>query len=204
MNAAKASSTKSKTPANTFRNVKADVVFAALSLAEEHGWQNISMADIAVRAGMTLTDIHDHFDDRTDILAAYGRMIDRQVLKEFKASTDEDHKDMLFDLLMERFDALNENRDAVISILQSFKTDPKQAIIGLPHLARSMSWMLEAAGIPTSGAKGAIKVAGLSGLYLKTAYTWMRDDTEDMSKTMAALDKNLSNAQQLGKTLGLY
>ena len=59
-----------------------------------------------------------------------------------------------------------------------------------------MSWILEACGEDTSGVKGAIKVVGLSGLYLKTLKTWVDDDSPDMAATMAALDNSLKNADE--------
>jgi hypothetical protein len=96
---------------------------------------------------------------------------------------------------MERFDVLSEHRDAVISILSSFRTDPKEAIISLPHLARSMTWMMEAAGLDTSGFKGAARVTGLTLLYANVLRVWIKDDSEDQAKTMAALDKNLDRAE---------
>jgi hypothetical protein len=35
----------------------------------------------------------------------------------------------------------------------------------------------------------------LTALYLYTVRTWIEDDSEDMAKTMAALDKNLERAE---------
>jgi hypothetical protein len=96
---------------------------------------------------------------------------------------------------MERFDALNEQRAGIVAILDSFRHDPKQAVITLPHLGRSMSWMLDAAGIDTGGVKGLMKIAGLTAVYLDTLRAWKDDDSEDMAKTMAALDRNLARAE---------
>ena len=110
---------------------------------------------------------------------------------------------MLFEILMERFDVLNADRPAVLSILKTVMRDPKQAVIGLPHLGRSMAWMLEAAGIETTGVRGAVRVAGLTGVYLYTVKSWMGDDSADLSKTMAALDRALSRAQQCASTFML-
>ena len=95
---------------------------------------------------------------------------------------------------MERFDLLNEDRESLKAILSSFKRDPKQVLLSWPHLCRSMSWILEAVGEDTRGIKGAIKVAGLSGVYLKTLKTWVEDDSADMAATMATLDKTLKTA----------
>ena len=134
--------------------VKQKAVEAALKLAEARGWQNISLSDIARDAEIDMAMMHDHFEDRFDVLAALGRMIDRKVLENI---TSDDHglpeRDRLFDIMMERFDVLNDYRGGLTSILSSFKTDPKQAVISLPHLGRSMSWMLEAAGIETANPK---------------------------------------------------
>lgn len=184
--------------------VKEKAVQAALALAAEKGWAQTGLKDIAVKAKVPLRELHEHFEDRADILAAYGRMIDRRVL-ENSGENDGDlsPRDRLFDILMERLDVLNDDRAGVCAILKSFCFDPKQAVIGLPHLGRSMSWMLEAAGIDTTGIRGAVRVAGLTGLYLKTLKVWMSDEDADMGKTMAALDKNLGRAERWAESFGL-
>lgn len=179
-------------------------VEAALSLAAQQGWERTSLREIALHAGMSLPELFGLFEDKADVLAAYGRMLDRRVL-EAAGTPDPDSsaRDRLFDVLMERFEALNDHRGGVIAILRSFRADPKQAVIACPHLARSMSWMLEAAGIDTGGLRGAVKVAGLTGLYLKVLRDWAADESPDLGRTMAALDKALSRAEKAANTLGL-
>lgn len=183
---------------------KYKAVKAALDLAAERGWQGVALHDVAARAGVKLAALYEYFDDKSDILAAYGRMIDRRVL-ETTGEPDEglSPRDRLFDLMMERYDALNENRAGVKSVLESFRFDPKQAVIGLPHLGRSMSWMLEAAGIGTAGMKGAVKVAGLTGIHLRVLWVWAEDESPDMAKTMAELDKQLERAERWAGGMGL-
>ena len=177
--------------------LKEQAVAAALDLASRMGWEMVTMTDIADKAHTSLAELSEIFDDKTDILAAYGRRIDKTVLERAgDADPSMPERDRLFDLLMERFDVLNENREAVLSIHKSFASDPKQAVISLPHLGRSMAWMLEAAGIETSGVKGAARVTGLAFVYLNALRHWSRDDSADLSKTMAALDKSLSRAER--------
>jgi hypothetical protein len=106
-------------------------------------------------------------------------------------------------MLMERFERLNKDRAAVVSILGSFKDDPKQMVISLPHLGRSMTWILEAAGIETLGWRGALRVAGLSVVYLYVLRVWTGDDTPDMPKTMAALDRALARVESWAGKTGL-
>ena len=184
--------------------VKEQVVHSALKLAAQMPWDMVTLTDIADDAGISLAALSDIFDDKCDILVAYGRMIDRAVLA---ACADPDpsssERDRLFEILMERFDVLNKNRGAVLSILKSFMPDPKQAVISLPHLGRSMVWMLECAGIETSGIKGCLRVVGLTAVYLACLKTWMKDDSEDLSMTMACVDKNLERAQMVANTISV-
>lgn len=190
-------------PVKSAENIKEKTVKATLKIAAEKGWEHTTLQDIAKQAKIPLHELHDYFDDRLDILTAMGRMIDRKTIENIgKNEADISKRDRLFDILMERFDVLNEHREGITAILRTFKCDPKQAVISLPHLCRSMSWMLDAAGIETSGIKGVAKVAGLSGLYLKTLWVWMNDESEDMAKTMAALDKNLERAERMANSLG--
>ena len=184
--------------------VKDKAIRAALDLAAERAWNGVSLSDIARKAKISLADLREHFDDRADILTAWGRMLDRRILDKVKEPDNSlSPRERLFDLLMERFDMLNEERDAVLSILSSFYPDPKQAVIALPHLAQSMTWMLEAAGIETTGLRGAVRVAGLTGLYLKTLWAWKNDDSADMPKTMAELDKNLERVERWAGMIAL-
>lgn len=186
------------------KNIKETTVLSALKLAADIGWAEIKLADIAKAAKIKLVDVRDYFDDKGDILTAFGRMIDKQVM-EALPEFDEDVpvRERLFDILMERFDALNAYRGGVVSVISSFKCDPKQAVISLPHLCKSMSWMLEAAGVNTSGVAGAARVAGMSGLYLRVLYVWAGDDSADMAKTMAALDRGLGFIDAWAERLGL-
>lgn len=199
--AAKTTAKKPKTPQKPTREA---IVSSALSLAAKMDWALITMSDIAEEAGTNLAVLSEMFDDKTDILVAYGRALDKKVLEACgEGDPAASPRDRLFDILMERFDILSADREAILSILKSFAPDPKQAVISLPHLGRSMAWMLEAAGVDTGGMRGAVRVAGLTVVYLNVVRHWMKDESEDLSRTMAALDKNLSRAEQAASTLML-
>lgn len=179
------------------------MVESMLVLARERGWELVDFEDIAQTAGVDIDDAREYFDDKGDILAAYGRKIDRQIFDNIAEDESLSCRDKLFDLMMERFDALNEEREAVISILDGFRGDPKEAVLSFPHLGRSMSRTLEASGIETDGIFGAAKVLGLVGIYLYVVRTWKDDDSADMAKTMAALDKALDRSEQVYEFLPL-
>lgn len=184
-------------------NPKEACVLAALDLAAARGWDQVTLLDIAQQSGVTLAEMFTHFEDKFDILAALGRKIDREMLERISAPEEGGApRDALFDILMDRFDVLNDYRAGIVAILQSFKYDPKQAVISLPHLCRSMTWVLESARVNTGGVRGAIRVSALTALYLKVVRVWMRDDTPDMAQTMAALDKELARVEKYATSFG--
>jgi len=184
-------------------NVKDMAIASALSLAAERPWQDISLADIIGHAQIDEGEAREYFDDKADVMAAYGRVIDRQMVENCALDGSAPHREQLFDLIMERFDIANENREAVISVVSSFKAEPKGALETLPHLSRAMARILEAAAIPTNGLMGCARVTAVMGIYLYALKIWMKDDSADLAKTMAALDKALDKAEMVYNSLPL-
>jgi len=109
--------------------------------------------------------------------------------------------DAAFEVLMRRFDALQPYRKALASILLAQTRDPAGALAGLAALQRSMTWMLEAAGLEAEGLRGLARARGLTLLYLATLRTWLRDESLDLAKTMAALDGYLRRLEALLRRL---
>lgn len=186
------------------QKTKDEIVVETLALAAQEGWGNLTFSRIAEHTGVTLFDLRTHFDDKMDILSAFGRMVDRIVLKNMESDkTELSPRERLFDVLMERFDVLNVHREGIISVLESFQCDPKQVVISLPHLCHSMSWMCEAAGVEVKGASGGVKITALTIIYINILRFWIKDESPDLSKTMAVLDQSLDRAERWGRTFGV-
>ena len=169
-----------------------DIYSAAMQVAARIGWHKARLADIAEEAGLSLADLHDRYDSKQALLDGLVRHIDRIVLKGAQQSNGEDSspRDRLFDILMQRFDALNPYKDGIRAIVRDAGGGIAELLCGGCRLLRSMRWMLEAAGIGTAGWPGGLRVKGLAVVFAATAQVWLRDDSEDMAKTMAALDRN--------------
>jgi AcrR family transcriptional regulator len=167
------------------------LVEAALSLADRQGWRRTTLTDIAREAGLSLADLHARLRSRGAILSACLRHFDQIALAGPPADKKEKPKDRLFDLLMRRFDALKPHRKAVRSMAWDSFGDPA-ALLALRRLLISMGWMLEAAGVPTAGLPGLVKRRILALAYLSVLVVFLRDDSKDLGKTMAALDRRLS------------
>ena len=128
------------------------------------------------------------------ILAACLRHFDQAALDGPKPGPKDKPRELLFEVLMRRFDALKPHRKAVASMLRDSIGDPA-ALLGFKRLLVSMGWMLEAAGISSAGLAGKARRKILALVYISVLIVFLNDSSADLAKTMAALDRRLSLAQ---------
>lgn len=170
------------------------VLDAVLAVAARDGWQRASLAAIAAEAGLKLHEVYDQFRSRGAMLAGLIARVDAASLTGADDEAREAPRDRLFAILMRRFDALKPHRAAVRAIACGTLANPPMALCGAPALLRSMSWMLEAAGVSAGGLRGRLRVKALTLLYLGVLRVFLGDESADLAKTMAALDRRLSQA----------
>ena len=177
------------------------LIAAAFSQAALLGWSGVSVAEAAREAGLPLDRARLRFPDRAAVLLRFGVLADQVALAE--PATEPGERERLFDLIMRRFDAMQPHRDGIISLMRGLPADPATALLLYGATLRSMTWMLDAAGVPTSGAAGAARVHGLLGVWLYAMRAWEQDSSPDLSGTMAALDNALTRAAQVAGWLGI-
>lgn len=190
-----------KTGAGTARRSVSDrAIDAAMELAAERGWRDLSLAEIAEAAGLSIAELHAVYPSKQALLSGFVRRIDAVVL----AGAEPDAragsaKDRLFDVLMRRFDALKPYRKALGRILCDQGRDPLAALCGLCLYRRSLATMLEAADLAADGLRGRLRVKGLGLAYAGAFRTWLRDDSDDLAPTMAALDRQLGRLERAAR-----
>jgi ubiquinone biosynthesis protein COQ9 len=169
------------------------LIAAALRLASERPWADVTLADIADAAGTTLPGLKKEFGSKGEIIAAFiGAVDDEMLARAPKRAPDQPVRDTLFEVIMCRFDVLAPYRPALRSIMQSGLPDPAQ----VRPLLESQRWMLEAAGVNTAGVEGGVKVAGLATVYGSVFRVWLADDDPGQARTMAALDRRLRRGER--------
>ena len=173
---------------------------AAFALAAELGWREVSVAEAARRASLPLEEARTRFPVKGALLLRFGVLADQAALKSSLAEGSV--RERLFDLLMSRFDVLQQHRAGVLALLDALPFDPGTALLLAGATGRSMAWMLEAAGRPASGLTGMLRVDGLTAVWLWTVRAWRQDESADLSTTMAALDRALDRAEQVAGWLG--
>lgn len=184
-------------PAMTDGTNRTKIVEALLTLLASEPLERIGLGDIAKAAGVSLADLRAEFSSVVAILAAHMKDIDRQVLSgDTSDMNEESARERLFDVLMRRLDAHAPHKAAIRSLMQSTLRNPPLALVMNAFAARSMGWMMTAAGISAAGPKGALRAQALTLLYVRVLSVWSRDDDPGLARTMAALDRELARAER--------
>lgn len=172
------------------------VLRAAFDLIEDAGWSNFELDDLVNYARIDPEDLFLLVESKSDLLILLGEQIDQAMMDGGEAEGSV--RDCLFDLMMRRFDALQPWRLGVQAVMDDLSDDPTLPLKLARQFYASMTLVIEAAGLsPTP-----LRVLGLSTVALASFKDWLSDDSDDLSFTMAALDRRLGRLEELAGLFG--
>lgn len=175
------------------------LIASAFVLIAEGGWARLSVSESARRAGLDVAAVRRRFPSKLAILVRFATLADTAGLT--GALTEGPVRDRIFDIVMRRIDTLQPHRPGVLALLRDLPRDPLTLLALGPLSLRSMAWMLEGVGVSAQGLRGQLRTQGMLALWLATLRAWSKDDSEDLSATMAGLDKALDRAAQAEATM---
>lgn len=173
-------------------------LLAAFTRGEELGWNEVTPEKVATAMGLKSDALPTTLKTRQDILDYFEHHISNQLNDIFKDVTDnsETRKDQLFDVIMERFDLMTPYKGGLKRLSKTIGLLPKTAMKSMCPFRAMIGNIMRLANLDIHGPVAEIKRMGLTILYLKTVRVWLGDDSPDLGKTMAELDKNLGFAEQ--------
>jgi AcrR family transcriptional regulator len=171
------------------------IISGAMRLAASTGWRNLSLGSIAAEAGLNLAELRREFSDKSEILAAFTRAVDDEVLVRVAPSSADVARDRLFDVIITRFEIMQPYRQALRRIRDDLRLHPGQSLRQFCSVSHSQYWMLQAAGVNADGGRGLLRRKGLIALYAAIFPVWLDDDDPGMARTMAALDRRLRRGE---------
>lgn len=158
---------------------------AALALAVDRPWGEITLRDIAKAAGLPFADLYARAPGKAALLDRLSRRYDAAALAAGEAEEAADAHDRLFETVMARLEAMAPHRAVLIAIARA------EGSAGIaPRLPRTARALLEAAGIGTDGPVGAARVAAMTVVWARVLQVW-RDDEGALNRTMAEIDRLL-------------
>ena len=166
-----------------------------LNILMKKSWNKFSLEQVLKNVKVKKTYIKTKFD----LLKLISKYVDYLLINKMKSLENSSTKDMLFEVLMARFDILELNRKAFLEIYRILRKNPQQFIKSLPIFLESMIITAELSKYKVNGLKGTIRLKGLMLIYFVTFFQWVDDKESSLEKTMTALDKNLDQAEKLSK-----
>lgn len=173
-------------------------VEALMRLSSDRPWSDIEITDVAQEAGLSLSEMRDLFPSKGAILDGFTRMIDKAVIE--GTSTDlvgEPARERVFDVVMRRLDAMAPYRPALRRIAWAMRGDLASMAALNRSALNSARYMLAAAGVPTEGPLGFVKLQGLVLAQANVIETWFEDDDPTQARTMARLDRELGRGERV-------
>ena len=175
-------------------------------LINDIGWEEFSLEKLSTKEKIPINDLKVFFKCKNSIVDKFSRMIDKNIesklrIDDFKNSSK---KDILFELIMMRFDEMEGFKGSLVKILDVSKNKPLLISIITKNVMNTMDFFLELSNSYNNYAFDFLKKNFLFFIYSITFKTWLSDDTEDLSKTMAELDKLLSTAENFQQKVSSF
>lgn len=163
---------------------------AAMDIAGRDGWAAATPAAIAVEAHLSVADVTETYADIWEVLADVMTDISTRTEETVRDYLTESWRDNLHEILMTRFDFAQEYRSALKALPAFAARHPRHSAQVARQLYVSMRRTLLLSGLE-AGKITPAAVAAFTLIYLSLIDRWGKDDTADMSPTMAAIDKRL-------------
>jgi AcrR family transcriptional regulator len=175
------------------------IVDTALALAEEQGWANVRLYQVAERAGLSLAEVGAEFRDLDAVADAwFARAM--AALESLPAAdvADRSPPERLHVAMMRWFDALAPHREVTVQMLGAklYLSHPHHWVPMIFDLSRLVHWFLDAARIASTGRGRQLAEAGLTAVFLAGLRVWRRDDSAGQERTRLYLRRRLMAADR--------
>lgn len=171
------------------------ILDCALNLADNCGWEQLHLFEVANQLGVGLDAIAKHFRQKDDLVEAWFDRADLALLERGKGGdlTALNAEKRLEELLMAWLCALAPHRSVTGQMLL-YKLEPGHfhlQLAGLLRISRTVQWWREAAQRETLHLCRIAEESLLTGAYLRTFVHWLRHPTEEEADLRALLRRQL-------------
>jgi AcrR family transcriptional regulator len=187
------------------KSTRDKIIDAALDLAGRRSWESLRLHDVAAELQLELNDVRAHFREKEDITDAWFDRADAAMLQAGNEPgvAGLPARERLHRLIMAWLAALAPHRHVTRQMIYG-KFEPGHVhyqFAGLLRVSRTVQWLREAAHRDAVLPWRAFEETGLTAIYLATFFCWMRDESENSTRTSVFLDRLLGRAERLAQSL---
>ena len=180
------------------------VIEAVLNHIPFDGWSPVSLEMAAADCELSKTEMHNLFPEGiADAIAAYSAYADKNMLTAFQGEGASDTATMpvhikIRTLILIRLKQASLHKEVVRRTL-TVLARPQHAKLAAQLLYNTVDEMWRAAGDTSTDYNFYTKRATLSAVYSATLLAFLSDNSADMAKTEAFLDRRLADVARLPK-----
>lgn len=167
---------------------------ACFDLIAEKGLGKARLTSLAKNVKIPLSELYARHPSIESVLLHFCDHVDRTMLASAAHSDSANKREFYFDMIMARIDVLQAYRPGTVRWLKDLTKHPDLWLSTLCRFEKSMALMLDTA---QDSPRFPVKKIGITGIYLVTLKAWLEDESADMAKTMAALDKALGRGEAI-------
>lgn len=177
-----------------------DLLEAAWQQVAERGWRRWSAVELARATGTPLATVYALFPDREHLVIALARRVDAAMLAvPLDELTQMSVRERLFELLMRRLEAMRPYRAGLAVAAREAVCEPRLLALAWSNLERLAVWLVDAGGVEFDGIHACLARHALQLAYLRVLRVWLKDDSPDLARTMAELDRRLGELETLAR-----
>lgn len=181
-------------------NDTTDLVKLAFELLAERGAERFSFVELARRAELTLAEVYAEIPDHGALLRAVGRRLDQEMLGIEVSELDGlSPRERVFELIMRRLDAMAPYKEGLRALAGKAGREPTLLAAACCNLDRLSRRLVDAAALVAGPTMKQMARRATAAVYLRTFQVWLDDDTEDMARTLAELDRRLQQAESTAR-----
>ena len=189
---------------NAEQTIQDQLIEAVFSHIPFDGWSETSLKMAAADCGLSEAELAALFPAGiADAIAAYGAYADKMMVTEFEERHDDDSAPMpvhikMRTLILIRLEQAAPHKEVVRRTL-AVLARPQHAKLAAKMLYDKVDAMWRAAGDTSTDYNFYTKRASLSAVYSATLLAFLSDNSADMAKTEAFLDRRLADIARIPK-----
>jgi len=171
----------------------------ALTAAEQRGWGNLSLVDLAHDAGVTVPELRRYYPDLNAVANAWFALaLDAMLAPMAKGYDRLNPTERLETLIWRWFTFLAPHRIVSADMLRTKMHAPHfhHWVPMVFDLSRLVQLWRDGAGLRAQGRQRQIEEIGLTAVFLSTLADWCKDDSHAQEMTRARLSARLARADR--------
>ncbi len=167
-------------------------IFAAFfNMLATQGLSETTWPRLATAQHWPLAALRRAYPTLGHMLTSFSDFINDEMRDAVRPDADAVPRDIVFECLMARLDALQIYRNGFSRLLKELPTRPDLALVILRQVPVMLNVVADYLPPTENLWQRPLHIAALTGLYARLLKIWLQDTSPDLSKTMAFLDDQL-------------